>query len=95
MRVYEVLRKPVITEKSTILQERGKYVFKIALRANKPQVREAVERAFEVKVKAVNIVNIPGEVRRLGAGRPFKSSTVKKAIVTLRPGNSIQIFEGA
>ena len=57
MRVYEVLRKPVITEKSTILQERGKYVFKIALRANKPQVREAVERAFEVKVQSVNIVN--------------------------------------
>jgi large subunit ribosomal protein L23 len=95
MHIFEVLRKPVITEKSTILQESGKYVFEIATKSNKAQVREAVERAFEVKVLAVNVVNTPGEVRRVGGGRPFRSPTVKKAIVTLRTGDSIQLFEGA
>lgn len=95
MDVYQVLRRPVVTEKSTLLQERGKYVFDVTPRANKPQVKEAVERAFDVTVLSVNIVNKHGERRRLANGRWIDRSGSKKAIVTLKPGESIQIFEGA
>ena len=95
MHVLSVLRRPVVTEKSTLLQERGKYVFEVAPQANKAQVKEAVERAFGVKVTAVNIANTKGEVRRMGGARIIRTPTVKKAVVTLRPGDTIQIFEGA
>ena len=95
MNPFDVLRRPVITEKSTLLQERSKYVFEILPKATKAQVREAVERAFEVNVTKVNIIKIPGEQRRLGAGRKFRTANVKKAVVTLRQGDTIQIFEGA
>ncbi|MEX2430512.1 MAG: 50S ribosomal protein L23 [Dehalococcoidia bacterium] len=95
MHVLQVLKRPLITEKSTILQERNKYVFEIEPAANKSQVREAVERAFEVKVLDVNIAPIRGERRRLRNGRWLGAKSGKKAIVTLAPGNTIQLFEGA
>ncbi len=95
MHLFGVLRRPVVTEKSTLLQGRSKYVFEVARGANKPQIREAVERAFDVKVTAVNITMIRGEVRRVGPNRHVKTSNVKKAVVTLRAGDTIQIFEGA
>ena len=95
MHVLEVLRKPVITEKSTLLQEQNKYVFEVLPAANKSQVREAVERAFEVSVLRVNIVPIHTERKRAGNGTWRVTKTAKKAVVTLAPGDSIQLFEGA
>jgi large subunit ribosomal protein L23 len=95
MHVFQVLKRPVITEKSTVLQEQNKYVFEIMPRANKAQVREAVQRAFEVNVTSVNIVMNAGENRRLRNGRWLRTSATKKAIVTVAPGQTIQLFEGA
>lgn len=95
MHVFQVLKRPVITEKSTLLQEQNKYVFEVVRKANKAQVREAVERAYEVKVMSVNMVRNPGENRRLRNGRHLKTADVKKAVVTVAPGDSIQLFEGA
>ncbi len=95
MHVYQVLKRPVITEKSTLLQEQNKYVFEVLPKANKSQVREAVERAYEVSVTNVNMVRKPGENRRLRNGRWLRSSAVKKAVVTVAPGDTIQLFEGA
>ena len=95
MHLFGILRRPVVTEKSTLLQARNKYVFEVVRGANKAQIREAVERAFDVKVTAVNITMTRGEVRRMGPTRHVKTSDVKKAVVTLREGDTIQIFEGA
>ena len=96
MNVFKVLRKPVVTEKSTLLQDSRKYVFEIHPNATKSQVREAVERYFEVNVSSVNTIKIIPETRRFGAsGRRSKVGAVKKAVVTLKPGQTIQIFEGA
>ena len=95
MHVFQTLKRPVITEKSTLLSERNKYVFEVLPNANKAQVREAVERAFSVRVTSVNMVRNPGENRRLRNGRRLRTPGVKKAIVTVAPGDAIQLFEGA
>jgi large subunit ribosomal protein L23 len=92
--LYEVLRRPLITEKSTTLQAEGKYAFEVDREATKPQIKQAVEKAFNVQVTAVNIVRLPGKTRRLGR-RLLPAHPWKKAIVTLRPGDSIELFEGA
>lgn len=94
MHLYEVLRRPLITEKSTVLQAEGKYAFEVAQDANKPMVKDAVEKAFKVTVLKVNIVNMKGKSRRLGR-RIIPGSPWKKAIVTLKAGDSIEFFEGA
>ncbi|MFQ5825739.1 MAG: 50S ribosomal protein L23 [Dehalococcoidia bacterium] len=91
--LYEVLRRPVITEKATNLQAQNKYVFEAAPQANKIQIKEAVEMAFKVKVKAVNVMTVPGKTKRFGR-RQVKGPSWKKAIVTLREGHKIQLFEG-
>jgi large subunit ribosomal protein L23 len=93
MDLYEVLRRPLITEKSTVLQAQGKYAFEVAEEANKPQIKQAVEKAFKVEVTAVNVMIVPGSRRRLGRRKVSKSSW-KKAIVTLKPGDRIELFEG-
>lgn len=93
MHLYEVLRRPLITEKSTTLQIQGKYVFEIAKEANKPQVKQAVEKAFKVKVNNVNVIIVPGKTRRVGR-RLIQTRSWKKAVVTLRPGDKIEFFEG-
>ncbi len=93
MHPYEVLRRPVVTEKSTLLQSEHKYVFEVADAANKAQIREAVEKAFEVKVLAVNVARVKGRMRRFGRNITL-TQTWKKAIVTLRPGDTIEYFEG-
>lgn len=93
MHSYEVLRRPVITEKNTILIEQNKYTFEVAREANKAQIKEAVERAFKVSVSSVNVIHVPGKMRRAGRRRGLTSSW-KKAIVTLEPGNKIELFEG-
>jgi len=91
--LYEVLRRPVITEKNTMLQAQGKYAFEIAREANKPQIKQAVEKAFKVKVLAVNVMTVPGKTRRVGR-RQVSTLSWKKAIVTLKPGDKIELFEG-
>jgi large subunit ribosomal protein L23 len=93
MHLYEVLRKPLITEKSTDLQSLNKYAFEIADSANKPQIKQAIETAFKVKVTGVNVVTMPGKSRRMGR-RIIQSPPWKKAIVTLQPGDKIEFFEG-
>ena len=93
MHLYEVLRRPVITEKSTILKEGGRYVFEVARKANKNQIKEAVEKAFSVKVEMVNVMTVPGKLRRV-ARRQVLTPSWKKAIVTLKKGNKIDFFEG-
>ena len=93
MHILEVLRRPIITEKSTALQERGKYTFEVAGDANKQQIKQAVERAFKVEVAKVNVITVPAKWRGV-ARRRGKTSPWKKAIVTLRPGYKIEFFEG-
>ncbi|MDE2837577.1 MAG: 50S ribosomal protein L23 [Chloroflexota bacterium] len=95
MHIFQVLKRPLITEKSTLLQERNKYVFEVMPSANKVQVREAVQRAYDVKVTNVNMVHTAGENRRLRNGRWLRTPATKKAIVTVAPGDTIQLFEGA
>ena len=93
MNLYEVLRRPLITEKATILQMQGKYAFEVAAEANKPQIKQAVEKAFKVDVIAVNVMTMHGKRRRLGR-RELPAHPWKKAIVTLKPGDKIELFEG-
>jgi large subunit ribosomal protein L23 len=98
LRPEEVLRRPLITEKNTWLMEQGQYSFEVAPEANKIQIREAVERTFNVRVKAVNTLNVKQRVRsravRRGRGRiSGHESAWKKAIVTLFPDQRIDIFE--
>jgi large subunit ribosomal protein L23 len=93
MHIYEVLRRPLVTEKNTVLQALNKYAFEVAKEANKPQIKQAVERAFKVNVTGVNIVRVTGKTRRVGR-RIVQTPSWKKAIVTLQPGNKIEIFEG-
>ena len=93
MHLYEVLRRPLVTEKNTMLQAQGKYVFEIAREANKQQVKQAVEKAFKVKVLAVNVMTVSGKTRRVGR-RQVLTQSWKKAIVTLKPGDKIELFEG-
>ena len=94
MHLYEVLRRPLITEKSTLLQAQGKYAFEVAGEANKPQIKQAVEKAFKVEVTSVNVMLLPGERRRVSRRQVARPSW-KKAIVTLKPGDKIEFFEGA
>ncbi len=93
MHIYEVLRRPVVSEKSNVLLLRNKYVFEVALAANKAMVKEAVETAFKVKVTSVNVINVPGKMRRVGRGRGMTSAW-KKAVVTLETGQKIELYEG-
>lgn len=89
---YEVLRRPVVTEKSTMLAAQGKYVFEVAINANKPQIRGAVEHAFDVTVKAVNTSIVRGKSKRFGRGKATRQPDWKKAVVTLAPGDQIEFF---
>lgn len=93
MNLYEVLRRPLVTEKATLLQESGKYVFEVAREANKMQIKDAVERAFKVKVAGVNVMTMHGKTRRMGS-REVTGSSWKKAVVTLEPGYKVTLFEG-
>ncbi|MEX2158923.1 MAG: 50S ribosomal protein L23 [Dehalococcoidia bacterium] len=90
---YEVIKRPLITEKATILAADHKYAFRVAKAANKRQIKEAVELAFSVSVTAVNTMNMHGKKHRMGR-RITRSPDWKKAIVTLAEGDSIQLFEG-
>ena len=92
---YEVLRRPVVTEKSTAMAGQSKYVFEVAPNANKPQIKVAVEMAFGVTVKAVNTTMVRGARKRTRSGRPTGDAPRwKKAIVTLADGDTIEFYEG-
>ena len=93
IRHYDVILAPHITEKSSLLSENNAVVFKVAGDASKPQIKEAVEALFGVKVTGVNTIVVKGKTKRW-KGRPYKRSDVKKAIVTLGEGPSIDITEG-
>ncbi len=95
MNVYDVLREPLMTEKSMMLREEGnKYVFRVHPDANKFQIKQAVETAFKVKVEKINTMNVTGKKKRLGRHQGKKSNW-KKAVITLPEGQSIEYFEGA
>lgn len=91
MNVHEVLRRPVITEKSTVLAERGRYVFEVSPNASKAVVKEAVQAAFGVGVDYVHVMSVRGKMKRYGR-RPKRQAFWKKAIVTLRAGDKIDLF---
>lgn len=94
MDMYFVIKKPIITEKSTIARDEGnKYLFEVDHRANKIEIAKAVEKLFKVKVLTVRTMNMIGKKRRMGRA-VGKKSDWKKAVVTLAPGNSIEIHEG-
>lgn len=90
---YDIIRAPVVTEKSTRLGELNQVVFRVRDDATKPQIKAAVEALFQVKVTAVNTMNVKGKVKRF-RGRLGQRSDVKKAIVTLAPGHSIDVTTG-
>lgn len=94
MNIYEVLRRPILTEKADALLTETKYVFEVDRRANKIMVKQAVETAFDVKVVSVNIINVPAKMTRYGRRRVVSQPAWKKAIVTLVPGDRIEFFEG-
>lgn len=90
---YDAIISPVITEKSTIAAENNQIVFKVSNEATKPQIKEAVEALFNVKVRAVNTLVTKGKSKRF-RGRPYTRSDVKKAVVTLEDGHSIDVTTG-
>ena len=95
MHVYDILKRPVVTEKSNAqASAENQYTFEVDRRANKMQVKDAVETAFSVTVLEVNIVNIKPKYGRAGRATVVKKAGLKKAVVTLAPGNTIQFFEG-
>jgi large subunit ribosomal protein L23 len=90
---YDVIRRPVITEKATMASENGAVVFEVDIAANKPAIKEAVETLFGVKVKAVNTVLTKGKQKRF-KGVKGRRNDVKKAYVTLEEGNTIDVTTG-
>ena len=91
--LYDIIVSPVITEKATMASEANQVIFKVASNATKPQVKEAVEKLFDVKVKAVNTLNRKGKTKRF-RGIVGRQSDFKKAIVTLEEGHSIDVTTG-
>ena len=90
---YDLIKKPVITEKATMASEHGAVVFQVAMDATKPQIKEAIEAIFSVKVKAVNTTITKGKVKEF-RGRTGERSDKKKAYVTLEEGNTIDVTTG-
>lgn len=90
---YDIIRSPVITEKSTMASENNQVIFNVASGATKPEIKKAVETLFSVKVKAVNTLNRKGKVKRF-RGMTGKQNDVKKAIVTLQEGSTIDVTTG-
>lgn len=87
----DLVRRPIVTEKATLLLEQNKYVFEVIPKATKPQIKAAIESLFEVKVTSVNTLNPPRKKRRVGKFVGYKAQ-YKRAIVTLAEGDSITLF---
>jgi large subunit ribosomal protein L23 len=95
MNEYDIVLRPIITEKSTLLKDAGnQYIFEVQRDANKIEIKKAVEKLFKVKVVSVNIANMEGKKKRLGRFEGKKPDW-KKAVVKLSPKDKITIFEGA
>ena len=92
-RMYEIIRRPVVTEKRTLLSEHNAVTFKVPLDATKPEIKQAVEALFKVKVMAVNTLRQQGKTKRF-RGRMGKRSDFKKAMVTLAEGDTIDVTTG-
>src|ERR1700753_1092413 len=92
-RFYDVIVAPVVTEKATIVSEHNKVVFKVASKATKPQIKEAVEKLFDVKVKSVNTMVRKGKTK-VFRGQFGTQSDVKRAVVTLEEGHAIDVTTG-
>jgi large subunit ribosomal protein L23 len=92
-RHYDTILAPVITEKATYLSEQNKVVFKVSMDATKPEIAQAVEELFKVTVTKVNTVVVKGKTKRW-RGRPGRRNDIKKAIVTLAEGQSIDVATG-
>ena len=92
-RHYDIIVSPVVTEKATMASEHNKVVFKVARTATKPQIKEAVEKLFDVKVKSVNTLIRKGKVR-VFKGRPGELGDSKRAVVTLEEGHRIDVTTG-
>lgn len=93
MDAWTIIKRPIVTEKSNRLMEQNKYCFAVDPKANKHQIKQAVEEIFKVKVVAVNTMRMQGKIKRLGRSEG-KRPDWKKAVVTLAPGSRIQFFEG-
>ena len=95
MHIYEILKRPIVTEKTMIAtDEQNRVTFEVDLRANKLQVKEAVATAFKVNVVDVHSLMMPAKTARRGKQIRIRQTKWKKAVVTLAPGSSIQLFEG-
>ncbi|CAM3680493.1 50S ribosomal protein L23 [Litorimonas haliclonae] len=92
-RHYDTVVSPIITEKTTIVSENNQVVFEVPLSASKPEIKEAIEQLFKVSVTAVNTLRVKGKTKRF-RGRPGRRNDVKKAVVTLKDGDSIDIATG-
>ena len=92
-RHYDVIVSPVVTEKATLASEHNKVLFKVAAKATKPQIKEAIEKLFDVKVKSVNTLVRKGKIKAFRGSRG-EQSDVKKAIVTLEEGHRIDVTTG-
>jgi large subunit ribosomal protein L23 len=91
--MYEIIRRPIITEKATMLSEQNQFVLQVAITATKPEIKTAVETLFNVKVEGVNTLVQKGKTKRF-KGRPGVRSDIKKAIVQLAAGQSIDFTTG-
>jgi large subunit ribosomal protein L23 len=87
----DLVLRPIVTEKATMLLEQNKYVFEVILKATKPEIKAAIESLFEVKVQSVNTIRPPRKKRRVGKFLGYKPN-YKRAIVTLAEGDSITLF---
>ena len=92
MNAYQIIIRPLVTEKNTALMELNKYSFEVAVEATKPDIKKAIEEIFKVQVRAVHTMNVRGKLRRRGRESGYTKAW-KKAIVTLVEGNRIELFE--
>jgi large subunit ribosomal protein L23 len=94
MNIYDIIKKPVVTEKTEMIRrQNNEYTFEVDKRANKLEIRNAVEKIFNVNVERVNTLNIKPKAKRYGM-KEYKTSLIKKAIVKLKEGDQITYFEG-
>lgn len=89
---FQIVKRPIVSEKTTKLAEERKYTFEVDRNANKIQIKQAIEELFEVKVQKVNVINGVPKAKKVGQYSGF-TARVTKAIVTLKPGNKIDIYE--
>ncbi len=91
---YQIIDQPLVTEKSVSTAEQGKYTFRVFPDANKIEIAQAVEQIFNVKVDKVNTITVRGKKKRVGRHPEGRTADWKKAVVTLKPGQKLDIFEG-